>query len=99
MLATQCWRLLSRSNKVPLIENLADFELKSDANHHLRAMAHDAVRFVLSFRSIIEIAPLQVYCSALTLSPKGSTLREHFWNHVPSWIKNPPAGSGDWDSK
>ena len=58
-------------------------------------MASDAVRFVLNFRSIIEIAPLQVYCSALTLSPKGSTIKKQFWNNVPDWIRNPPAVAGD----
>ena len=61
-------------------------------------MASDAVRFVLNFRSIIEIAPLQVYCSALTLSPKGSTIKKQLRNNVPGWIRNPPVVAEDWDS-
>ncbi|KAA8893138.1 prolyl oligopeptidase-like protein [Sphaerosporella brunnea] len=76
-----------------------DSMLTSNANDDLRAIAHDAVRFVLKWRSIIEIAPLQIYCSALTLSPKRSTVREQFWNNMPRWIRNPPAaleGHSDW---
>jgi len=61
-------------------------------------MAHDAVRFVLNFRSIIEIAPLQIYCSALVLSPKGSTVREQFSKCVPDWMNNLPRVRPDWDS-
>ncbi|KAA8894763.1 hypothetical protein FN846DRAFT_972715 [Sphaerosporella brunnea] len=69
----------------------------SDGNRHLCAMARDAVRFVLKWRSIIEIAPLQIYCSALTLSPRGSTVRGQFWNDIPRWIKNSPEVPEDWD--
>ena len=60
-------------------------------------MARDAVRFVLSFRWIIEIAPLQVYCAALVLSPKRSILREQFRKYF-DWIKGSPAVAEDWDS-
>jgi len=61
-------------------------------------MAHDAVRFVLNFRSIIEIAPLQIYCSALALTPKGVTVKEQFSKCVPGWINNLPRVREDWDS-
>src|SRR5260370_1201436 len=62
-------------------------------------MARDAVRFVLNFRSIIEIAPLQLYCSALTLSPKRSVLRDLFRDNIPGWINEPPAVPENWDSR
>ena len=61
-------------------------------------MVHDAVRFVLNFRSIIEIAPLQIYCSALALTPKGVTVKEQFSKCVPGWINNLPRVREDWDS-
>ena len=75
-----------------------DIEVKSNANPGLRAMARDAVRFVLTFRAVIEIAPLQVYCSALIFSPRRSTVREHFWHHVPDWIEETLVVPEDWDS-
>jgi hypothetical protein len=88
-------RRLGRVSQIT--RHLADCELQSDGNHHLRAMARDAVRFVWKWKPIIEIAPLQIYCSALTLSPKRSILREQFWNNAPHWINNPPAVPEDWD--
>jgi len=75
-----------------------DIEVKSNANPGLRAMASDAVRFVLTFRMAIEIAPLQVYSSALIFSPRRSTVRDRFWHHLPDWIEATPAVSEDWDS-
>ena len=56
------------------------------------------MRFVLTFRSIIEVAPLQVYCSALALIPKRSILRDLFRDNIPGWINDPPAVLEDWDS-
>src|SRR5205809_783190 len=45
---------------------------KPDKNSHLHNLIHDAKRSILNFGSIIEKAPLQIYCSALTFSPKMS---------------------------
>ncbi|KAI5845957.1 hypothetical protein BZA05DRAFT_342136, partial [Tricharina praecox] len=84
------------SNGILIVRTLASM-LPSDADYHLRAMASDAVRFVLTFGSIIAIAPLQVYCSALTLSPKKSTLKEHYSNCVPAWITQQPMVPNVWD--
>jgi len=75
-----------------------DVEVKSNANSGLRAMTSDAVRFALAFRLVIEIAPLQVYSSALIFSPRRSTVRDHFWHHVPDWIEQTPVVPKDWDS-
>jgi len=61
-------------------------------------MASDTVRFVLTFRVAIEIAPLQVYSSALIFSPRRSTVRERFWQHLPDWIEATPSVPEDWDS-
>ena len=81
-----------------VVKNLADFNPKDDANHHLLQLARDAVRFVQCYRSVLEIAPLQVYSSALTMSPKRSAVRKQFWNCVPCWINNPPLVPEVWDS-
>ncbi|KAI5856229.1 vegetative incompatibility protein HET-E-1 [Tricharina praecox] len=58
----------------------------SSANYSLQAMAHDAVRFMLHFGSIIEIAPLQLYSSALSFSPGRSLLKDQFRHEIPDWI-------------
>ena len=72
--------------------------MKSNANPRLLAMARDAVRFAQTFRAVIEIAPLQIYCSALIFSPMRSTVREQFWHNVPDWIEETPMVPEDWGS-
>lgn len=61
-----------------------------------RHFLHDARRFALNNRSTIEIAPLQVYSSALVFSPKSSFIRNQFWPLTPSWIKRPPFVQDAW---
>ena len=56
----------------------------------------DAYRFILSHRSIIERAPLQVYASALVFSPTFSTTRQNFKEEIPSWISKPPVPHQGW---
>ncbi len=57
---------------------------------------HDARRFVLESRYIIETAPLQVYESALLFSPEASTVRRLFSEDLPGWIERPPIVEKDW---
>jgi len=45
-------------------------------------------RFILSNRSIIDTAVLQIYYSALIFSPKNSRITSSFWDQTPRWIKN-----------
>ncbi|EGR47919.1 uncharacterized protein TRIREDRAFT_63240, partial [Trichoderma reesei QM6a] len=56
----------------------------------------DAHRFVLYNRRPIEIAPLQVYSSALVCSPTQSLVRKTFHREIPSWIQNRPAVEDNW---
>jgi WD40 repeat protein len=59
-------------------------------------MVYNAKRFVLSHASIIEEAPLQIYCSALIFSPEASITRKHYSSQIPSWILNKPSISKNW---
>ncbi|KAM0263732.1 hypothetical protein ACHAQJ_001047 [Trichoderma viride] len=56
----------------------------------------DAERFILSFRSIIDIAPLQLYSSALTFAPTDSMIRKTFQAHRSSWIIRAPNVASQW---
>ena len=49
---------------------------------------HDGRRFILSHRLAIEMAPLQVYNSALVFSPAKSIIRNAFSDQLPTWIKS-----------
>ncbi|KAK4097985.1 hypothetical protein N658DRAFT_432935, partial [Parathielavia hyrcaniae] len=62
----------------------------------LRAVVYDAKRFLRSHSSIIEEAPLQVYCSALVFSPEASIIRQLYIHQLPKWIVRAPALSEDW---
>jgi WD40 repeat protein len=66
------------------------------ANTTLNAFIRDGKRFVLSFGSIIEEAPLQAYCSALVYSPSASLIRAKFETNIPRWIERGPRVEKDW---
>ncbi|KAH6702770.1 hypothetical protein BKA61DRAFT_457375, partial [Leptodontidium sp. MPI-SDFR-AT-0119] len=70
---------------IVMIRKLED--LQFDESSTLYAFIHDAKRFALYNRSIIEQAPLQTYCSALVFAPEKSIIRETFERCVPSWIQ------------
>ncbi|KAI1103866.1 hypothetical protein F4804DRAFT_352610 [Jackrogersella minutella] len=62
----------------------------------LSALLHDAKRFVLSNRWVIDHAPLQIYSSALVFSPMTSVMRSKFEHLIPSWITQRPIVQKEW---
>ncbi|KAI1172065.1 hypothetical protein F4777DRAFT_582348 [Nemania sp. FL0916] len=65
-------------------------------NPQLYAFVKDAERFILYNREIIEIAPLQVYCSALVFAPQQSLVRKQFAYAMPSWISKLSGSLAEW---
>ncbi|KAH8743797.1 NWD1 protein, partial [Hyaloscypha sp. PMI_1271] len=65
---------------------------------NLRTFIHDARRFAVSNRSIIEQAPLQAYCSALIFTPEKSIIRETFKTCIPPWIQRKPRVETHWNA-
>ena len=61
-------------------------------------LVRDARRFILSHKGVIEMAPLQVYASALVFSPTRSVVREYFQAEEPDWITTKPAMDADWNA-
>src|SRR3954447_987364 len=59
---------------------------------------HDAERFTLRFRSILEDAPLQVYSSALIFAPETAIIRKTFADHIPVWVDIISKVGGNWDA-
>ncbi|KAH7459866.1 Vegetative incompatibility protein [Fusarium oxysporum f. sp. matthiolae] len=59
---------------------------------------HDAKRFVLNYRWIIDTAPLQLYASALVFVPKQSIMRQTFERYLPRWISPLPNVDSDWNA-
>ncbi|KAK4139205.1 uncharacterized protein C8A04DRAFT_33317, partial [Dichotomopilus funicola] len=64
----------------------------------LTNLVRDAHRFALSYRWIIEQAPLQAYVSALVFAPAGSLIKAYFKVEEPNWIKTKPAVEADWNT-
>ncbi|KAF4464585.1 WD40 repeat [Fusarium albosuccineum] len=62
----------------------------------LAKLLRDARRFVLSHKSAIEVAPLQVYASALVFSPTRSVVKELFKEEAPRWIVSATRMEPDW---
>ncbi|KAJ5091223.1 WD-repeat protein [Penicillium alfredii] len=62
----------------------------------LHSMVYDAKRFLLSHSSIIEEAPLQVYCSALLFSPKNSIIKRLHSHETPTWVVKSPSVTENW---
>jgi WD40 repeat protein len=58
----------------------------------------DAQRYLLRFRYILEITPLQIYSSALIFAPEASIIRKTFINEIPSWIKRLSKKEDNWDA-
>lgn len=58
----------------------------------------DAKRFVLKYRWIIDIAPLQLYASAIVFAPKQSIIRQTFERCLPRWISLLPKVDSDWNA-
>jgi hypothetical protein len=57
----------------------------------------DAERFALSYRSIIEQAPLQTYGAALTFCPLSSEVKQQYWEENLSCIQNIHGIQEIWD--
>ena len=62
----------------------------------LLTLAHDARRFALYNRWVIENAPCQTYLAALIFSPTQSLIRALFNQEEPSWISTRPIVESTW---
>ncbi|KFY92530.1 hypothetical protein V498_04889 [Pseudogymnoascus sp. VKM F-4517 (FW-2822)] len=59
---------------------------------------HDAKRFILSYCSIADLSPLQLYSSALTFAPQKSIIRNTFQDYIPDWIVQEPNTDLEWNA-
>jgi WD40 repeat protein len=62
----------------------------------LHAFIHDAKRFILFNRSMIEEAPLQLYYSALAFAPRMSIVRILYDHQIPKWAHRVLAVEKNW---
>ncbi|KAF3074921.1 hypothetical protein CFAM422_002706 [Trichoderma lentiforme] len=66
----------------------------------LKKLVEDIFRFVLSHKVGIELAPLQVYSSALIFSPSSSIIRRMYeGTEVPKWVITKPEMPVEWTAR
>ena len=58
----------------------------------------DTYRFLLSYRLIADLSPLQLYSSALIFAPNQSIIRNTFQTFIPSWISQQPEVESGWNA-
>ncbi|KAI8649765.1 hypothetical protein NCS55_01439400 [Fusarium keratoplasticum] len=83
-----------RAKAVHKLESL----VRNAGARQLTELLRDAHRFILAHKRPIEIAPLQVYASALVFSPEHSLIRELFKKEEPDWMILKPGMEADWNA-
>ncbi|KAL9488344.1 hypothetical protein ACSS6W_000621 [Trichoderma asperelloides] len=84
------------SDNVISIAKLEKLLKTQSSQTQLIRFLHDGYRFILYSLRAIEMAPLQIYSSALIFSPIQSLVRQIFHNDLPSWIHNRPIMNNTW---
>ncbi|KAK7404063.1 hypothetical protein QQX98_010149 [Neonectria punicea] len=74
------------------LRNLVDV----DTNTKISRFLDDAKRFVLNCHSAMNLAPLQLYSSAIVFAPETSAIRETFEEHI-TWITKKPIMERNWN--
>ncbi|KAK4870121.1 hypothetical protein LT330_005175 [Penicillium expansum] len=67
--------------------------------HAISDFIHDAKRFILKNRRIVDEMPLRLYCSALIFAPRMSIIRREFETEIPTWISQLPHVNERWSAE
>ncbi|KAF2156272.1 WD40 repeat-like protein [Myriangium duriaei CBS 260.36] len=71
----------------------------STVSRKLNAFLIDANHFLRRNYFTIDLAPLQIYVSAIVFAPRQSMIRKIFSNHLPRWLETPPIFREQWSSR
>ncbi|KFY93584.1 hypothetical protein V498_04339, partial [Pseudogymnoascus sp. VKM F-4517 (FW-2822)] len=85
------------SESIGMINDLIAM-LKPAASTVLSALLYDTRRFILSYLSIADSSPLQLYSAALLFAPKESVVRNIFQTYIPNWISQQPEVDSSWNA-
>ncbi|KAL8284638.1 hypothetical protein RB600_009181 [Gaeumannomyces tritici] len=62
------------------------------------ALLRDVRRVILSYCSVVDASPLQLYCSAIVFAPEESVVRKMFRDQFPAWLALVPQVDQNWDA-
>ncbi|KAK4078527.1 uncharacterized protein Triagg1_2858 [Trichoderma aggressivum f. europaeum] len=71
----------------------------SGQNSDMLEFLYDARRFILKFRYIAGVAPLQLYISGLTFAPTRSVIKRLFLEEKPDWVSTPRNIEDNWGAQ
>ncbi|TGO06864.1 hypothetical protein BTUL_0433g00010 [Botrytis tulipae] len=77
---------------------LLNISFKPVKGSEISKFLYDAKRFILSYYSITDSSPLQLYSSALIFAPKESIIRNTFHDYIPDWILQEPNTDLEWNA-
>lgn len=80
-----------------ITSNSANLYLDLKDNDKILGLLHDTKRFIRAYQHMMDVAPLQIYSSALIFAPKSCEFRRCFEEAIPKWIKHQPTAPMDWD--
>ncbi|GFN20841.1 vegetative incompatibility protein HET-E-1 [Aspergillus tubingensis] len=80
------------SEGISCIETLLSL-LETERDATLKNFVTDSRHFLLAYASAINLAPLQVYFSALIFAPETSVVKQSFLREHPNWISILPNGA------
>ena len=70
--------------------------VKPDQSSILRNFLDDAKRFILNNHETLNLAPLQLYSSAIVFAPATSVIRNQFKRCIPNWLVRLPKVQENW---
>ncbi|KAF4232367.1 hypothetical protein CNMCM6805_010013 [Aspergillus fumigatiaffinis] len=91
--------LMGLASETVGIVNTLQSMLVNKANVEVFEFLQDAYRFLLKNMQIINMAPLQIYCSGLAFSPRDSIIRRIFNNQRPNWMPALPQMQKLWSNQ
>ena len=69
-----------------------------DEDVAIRDLLYDVERYVLMYSSMVDMAPMQLYSSAIVFSPETSTIRKNNQNCIPKWFGKLPQRQETWSA-
>ncbi|KAK6343558.1 hypothetical protein TWF730_011148 [Orbilia blumenaviensis] len=89
-------KLTSLLEKIQKLASIPGAGLRDQSISKISDLILDAKRFVRSWSSVIQEAPLQVYASALVFSPMDSKVRKLFLGQEVGWAVGSPTMAASW---
>ncbi|CAG8090006.1 unnamed protein product [Penicillium nalgiovense] len=90
--------LLRLTSAVSGILDLLQTAISGNDSSLISDFVHDAKRFILKNRQIVDLAPLQVYCAGLVFAPRTGIIRREFKRSLPPWICQLPQVEEEWST-